>query len=470
MGRIIKCRSFADVYELIGENRFQKGAAWLLLYMCLEPVIAGIINFIMLLDIPSYDAYVYNSRWLLVSNIGFFATSLFFVIYITGKIQYNKWYIEEAIGILKQREPWLVFWIVLLIWGIFPSLAAGNITGALLGATELSAGYISHVNMMCVLGCAALLDNKGRDMVLKAFVLVADFCALVMIAFEHEITILWWFSGYSGVSVFTNSNHYGYYLAMAIPCITGLFYMSFEKIQKSGDKKIGWCVVYLFSLAIHMQALVINDCMGAFLGVFFSLIFMLIFWKVRFGKLGLIYFLPMFFLITMVVLSYLGFITSKLGTTTGTSLIILFQDIFKVAGRKAGYEKAGTNRIRLWKEAVRAISQKPILGYGPDNLYDRWNQPCVSMTPHNEFLECALYMGIPGLFLYLGGLICLLVGRIKLLKKLPEYMLMAAGAVFSYQISAFFGVRKYHTVSYMFMFLGMLVLKDNEEKNEKDEN
>jgi O-antigen ligase len=180
------------------------------------------------------------------------------------------------------------------------------------------------------------------------------------------------------------------------------------------------------------------------------------------------YFLPLGLLTVTTIFSYLGAIPSKLGSTIGLSLVIFLQDLFKVANQSEGYRQAGTNRIQLWLEAINAISQKPILGFGPDMMIDRWGYACVSMTPHNEYLECALYMGIPGLVMYLGGLITLFVSRVKRIKKLPPYMIVAAGAIIAYLVSAFFGVRKYHTVDYLFMFIGLVFLKDRvDEKTVK---
>ncbi len=92
-------------------------------------------------------------------------------------------------------------------------------------------------------------------------------------------------------------------------------------------------------------------------------------------------------------------------------------------------------------------------------MYDRWYQAAISLTPHNEYLECAFYMGIPGGVLYLCGLIGLFICRIRKIKKIPLHMLVAGAAVIAYLVSAFFGVRKYHTVNYLFMFLGFLIFR-----------
>ncbi len=460
-----KCKiALSKTYGIIGEEGFQDISEWLIRLLCVSPIIAGIVNYIMLLDIPSYDPYVYNDRWIIISDIGFALMTATILLYILTKMSYNDFDLLQVVKMIKDKEPWLLFWIALLMWGIIPCLNSVSIRGAFLGATELYSGYITHVFMLCVMGCAFLLSHEGRKRVIYTYVAVSDMLVIIMLAFNYDIPFIRWFSAYAGDSTFTNSNHYGYYLAMAIPFLAAMYFIEYDKAEADLEVSKLPCIIYLISYVIHMQGMVINDCMGAFLGVFFSVIILIIFWAVRKRKLRFAYLVPLMLLVVIVYLSYVGIIYSIMGPTTGTSLSTLFRDIFKVAKKSEGYEAAGTNRIFLWKQAIKAIAERPILGYGPDIMYNKSEEAVVSMTPHNEFLECALYLGIPGLILYLGGLLSLFVSRLKRLKELPDYMIAAAAAVIGYQISAFFGVRKFHIVPYMFMFLGMLIVNNNNEK------
>ena len=463
--------SLISIYDRIGKEGFAEIAEWLLRLLCVTPLITGIINYIMLLDIPSYDPYLYNYRCIIVSSIGFILMTVFAVFFVIGKIVQEHLGIKGILGKIKCREPWLLWWIALLVWGIITVVASAYPKSALFGGTILYSGYITHIYMICVMICAYLLNEDGRRRVINTYVVVSDILAIIMISFNYDLPFFNSFSGYAGVATFTNSNHYGYYLAIAIPCLAGLFLQKYDEADQGKEKSNTSCIVFLVSYIIHMQAMVINDCMGAFLGVFFSLVFLSVFWIIRRRKLKLVYFIPMIMLVVMVYLSYVGVITSVLGRTTGTSLRVLFYDIFRVAKKREGYEEAGTNRIYLWKETIAAIKRNPVFGYGPDIMLDKNGNMCVSITPHNEFLECALYMGIPGAIMYLGGLITLFINRLKNLKKLPDYMIIAACAVIGYQISAFFGVRKFHIVPYMFMFLGMIIMKERKgngyEKTER---
>lgn len=48
-------------------------------------------------------------------------------------------------------------------------------------------------------------------------------------------------------------------------------------------------------------------------------------------------------------------------------------------------------------------------------------------------------------------------------------MIVAGATVISYLVSAFFGVRKYHTVNYLFMFLGFLIIREKDKADNKKE-
>ena len=463
--KLKKCKTFGEIYNCVGEANWGKAALYLLILLCVSPLIAGIINYVMLLQITYYyDAYEYNYRFMAVSNMVFSLITVFFFTYIIGKIRYNKWYIEDVLMKIRKKEPWLLFWICLLIWGIASCLASANIRGAFWGATELSSGYISHIFTLCVMGCAYLASTEQRKELIRIYIIVSDILAIIMLGYQYDMPFVSGFSAAPGCSVFTNSNHYGYYICVAALCLAGMFFLETENLQNADKRKSN---IYIVSFAVHMWALMINDTLGAYFGVVFGLIALMILWKVRTTKLGLKRWIPALLVVLFTFLSFVGIISSKLGSTIGPSLVVFFKDMFSVAQQSEGYEQAGTNRIALWKETIAAIKKRPILGYGPDVMYDKDKQWVISLTPHNEYLECAFFMGIPGGILYLGGLISLFISRIKKLKTLPLTMLISAGAVIAYLVSAFFGVRKYHTAPYLFMFVGFLMFKKEEESKKK---
>lgn len=100
------------------------------------------------------------------------------------------------------------------------------------------------------------------------------------------------------------------------------------------------------------------------------------------------------------------------------------------------------------------IGQKPIFGWDPEGS-DQILASLTSVTrPHNEYLQYAVFLGIPGLALYLTSLFTLAVDRLNRLKELDTSTLIAGGSVFAYAASAFFGNTKYYSSPLFFILLG----------------
>ena len=102
-------------------------------------------------------------------------------------------------------------------------------------------------------------------------------------------------------------------------------------------------------------------------------------------------------------------------------------------------------------------ANKPFFGYGPDAAevdeicnFSYWR-------PHNEYLQHALYLGIPGLFFYLAALLGIGINRWKKLRVLSPMQVVAGGCVVTYLISACFGNTMFYTTPYFWMFLGFLL-------------
>lgn len=434
------------------------GPCLLLMLFCIAPLFDGVINRTMLVEEEIvYNAYKYNDYCIEVYYT-IFVIILGFVLVKLLKLA-KKHSLAETVKSTLKREPWLIFWGCLLIWSLAPTLNAIDTQRAFLGATELSSGYFSYLFSLSIMLCAYWTKEHERTVLLKFYVVISDVLALITLSFEYNIPFFKEFTvPITGLSVYTNQNHYGYYLAVAIMCMTGLFFTSLEEKNRNVKGRRAWAVVYLLSALANMYTLVLNDTLGAYLAVLFALVFLMVIWRIRFGKMNALYFVPIVFLGILTVLSYTGMIMSKAGNTVGFSLVAFLMDIMKVK-RKESVNNFGTGRLRIWKETIGRIMEHPILGYGPDMMFDFYGDMLLETTPHNEFLECAFFLGIPGLVLYMGGLIKLCVDRCKGLKKLTPYQLTAAGVVLGYLISSFFGVRKFNTSTYLYMFLGMLMLE-----------
>ena len=458
--------------KLINKNKnaTQYSGAFLLITMfCAAPLFYGFINRVMLTS-PDiiYGAYYYNNYCIYLAN-AIYTVILLFVIINLARLAKKREF-GNTIRCAYKREPWLVFWTILLVWSLIPTFHAINVVGAFFGDTMLSSGYVSYLFSIGVMICAFWLKEHEKKALIKFYVIVSDLLVLITLSFEYNIPFFKEFTApVTGVSVYTNENHYGYYLAVAIMCMTGMFFTSLKEKQSNNKKGTIWKYIYLFSSMINMYTLILNNTLGAYLAVVFATLFLMIIWRIRFGKMHVGYWIPILFLLVLTLLSYFDIITSKSGATIGYSLVVFVADLFKLKHKSAGYELGGSRRIKIWKETIARIKEHPILGYGPDMMFDKNGNMLIETTPHNELLECAFFLGIPGLILYVGGFIRLCIDRCRGLKKLSEYQIVAAAVVLGYLMSSFFGVRKFNTSPYLYMFLGLLLLEKGQEtvKNKK---
>ena len=68
-------------------------------------------------------------------------------------------------------------------------------------------------------------------------------------------------------------------------------------------------------------------------------------------------------------------------------------------------------RYTFWKNSFKLIAEKPLLGHGTGGFskeYQRLvnDERLESNNPHNEFLLIAVQLGVVGLFIYIGFLVC----------------------------------------------------------------
>lgn len=461
------CKNYKNIY-------INSAAEWVIVIWMIIPLMWGIINYTMLLDKYYYDAYVYSDCLkivvALVLSIALIMTFLFTIVccYL------GKTGISGVFKTICKNEKWLIFWMVLPAWSIVCICCSVNKVGALLGEAYLAEGYMGHLFGLALMVCASFVrGRKEREKVLNLFCIITNILACIMLGYEYSVPFLRGFTAATGVSVYTNSNHFGYVLAMAILVMAGMYFMYYqndiEVDKKVRRKKIAF---YICSFTFNSFALMVNNTLGAYLAVIFGLVFLMIIWGVRTRKLSLYHFIPYVIIIVLTVISFAGLIDNELGGAIGKSLVGFVYDLLSVKHKSEGYRNAGSLRMGLWLDSLDAIWKRPILGYGPGVRYDlEWNE-IINTLPHNEYIECALFLGIPGLILYMGGLIGLCVDRCRKLKSLDYTDIVAAGALVAYLISAFVGARRFYTSPYMFVFLGMLIKwgkgKKTDNGNEAD--
>ena len=128
----------------------------------------------------------------------------------------------------------------------------------------------------------------------------------------------------------------------------------------------------------------------------------------------------------------------------------------------------GSGRIYIWRNVLPLVSERPLLGGGPDTLglrtdaaFERFDEELGILirsavdTAHNEYLNIAVNQGLPALAAYLTLLGASAVNWIR--KAGADDVAAICGcAVLGYSIQAFFGVSSPITAPFLWMALAFL--------------
>ena len=316
--------------------------------------------------------------------------------------------------------------------------------------------------------CAFLLkDKKLRKIILNTFIIASLFLIFTTrITLNGERLTNIFANMHIDAAVFAQFNHYGYYLMMTLMCSLGLFITEKNKSIK---------IAYLIAFAIIGYALIYNDTFGCYLATSVILIvygiYSLI--KKKDRKLMLTA-IAIFTLLSCVTFKDNENLAFKNVKTFGRDIRTI---IFKVTGIEIGdldeekieedFEKAGTNRMELWVNGIKFMLDRPILGYGPDNLRPLYADLDIEQDrPHNLLIQLATTSGIPGMLLYVTAVGIIVVKGIRRLLKNNEKGKIFLIVVATYLVSAMFGNSMYYTSPYFFIFLGSLMRCNLEKKEE----
>ena len=293
-----------------------------------------------------------------------------------------------------------------------------------------------------------------RYTVLTGYLAVADAVALSAI-YEQYLGDIPAYQGKTGVStLFVNSNHYGYFLAMAIMISIG--YYIYEGRKRS--------IFGALSAMMNIFVLFINNTLGAMLSVglctFVSVILVLA-GEIKSENSAVktlekkILTEPAKRTIILAILGGLAVVTAiAISSSVRDSISILFHDMGNIiSGASTGTE--GSGRWTQWTTVVQYIREKPLFGFGCEGITWRLMEATYNADAHCEPLTYAAYYGIFGALLYLSGVFAAAMKYFKERKNLSPYCRTAFMAASAYFISSLVGVQMFNTAPFFFIFMGM---------------
>lgn len=361
----------------------------------------------------------------------------------------NKQFTKIKVGKL------LTIYLLIIVVSSFCSV---NFYQSIVGSTGRNEGLatlISYILLFIISSNYFKIDKKLQATLLVSSIIVSLYAIIQFYGldplYKHRISNL----GYLSFSSLGNPNFLGSYVTLIIP-IAIIFFLNFKNKKEK--------VVYFLWSGIIFFTLLISNTRSAYLA--FGIVSIMIFFyyfrlrdRKRIKRLFIIYGL---FLIIFISLNY----------STDNKLLNRFISIGTNAKTTItdteSADSSGSNRIFIWKRAIKLIPIHPILGCGPDcfsivfmdkyknDVDTLWQKNLVVDKAHNEYLQIAVTTGIPSLIIYLlfvGFIIRDSYRKIKngFTKILPVYM-----SVIGYLIQAFFNISVISVAPLFWIFLGLL--------------
>lgn len=395
--------------------------------------------------------------------------------------------LRQNVASYFSRNKHAALLLVVYIFTVVSVFLAPNRERALAGTEFRPDGLLMHTALAALFVFSSFIkDNGHKKIIYGAYIAGFVFVSLIMVQqyygiigtagqeecgaigealrqqyLEMNVYVGHFFKGTTGS--FYNLNHMGYYVCMCSMLCAGAFIKSTKKSTM---------IFSAILMAYSYWVLIINNTFGAYLAVFAVLVVMSIVLFFRNKTKFVTAFTP---LIVFVLVSAAVVFTSSSESIIIKNITTLGSDIVEIAGgdnssdsgaesssedqNESGASEAGSGRWGLWKMTLDMIGEKPVFGYGPDNLADEYKGRGAKLDrAHCEPLERAVSTGILSALCYVGAIVYVIWTR--LMKKdhvsTGNVSVMALLAVFGYSISALVGVLLFYTACHYIIFMGFL--------------
>lgn len=355
---------------------------------------------------------------------------------------------------------------IFLIWTFISCLFSPNKTNAFLGTEYRKDGFISYLAYGGFFGCAFLLKSKrSRKILINSFVALA-IANIIVVELYNKGSGTTIFAGREITrTCFYNINHYGYYLLLATTTANFLFITEKSKLTK---------IVYMLAYIFLLYYLILNNTLGCYLALAVTLIIFFVYALVCKKKRRVAF----ISILLLIALSFMVHDTKNVisanmkSLTTDVNHILMVGNINeeKTEELMKAVNHAGSGRIQIWKYGIKFFMERPVLGYGPENLEIKYKEVGIDQDrPHNLMIQMATTSGITGAIIYFTAIGIILITAIKYIKMENEIHIISLGCVVAYLISAMFGNSMYYTSPYFFIFLGLLLYENIKQKEKKME-
>lgn len=428
------CKTLREILDKIDNSFFEKVSYKLLSMWILYPLLMMFIT------------YKFNND--LARNIMFYLLIFIGVLGILLGIIYSlkKFYKKQKISIKKYLP--IILGFILLFWCLFTSFFTNYYNLTFTGEPYRKEGLQTYFLYSGILLLGILFKNKKLLVKLFNKLLFVEVIIGIIALFNNSMTYSLMHNQEPYTGIFSQFNHYGYYLMFGIILSIFMFLNNKNKLFK-----LMYLTIYVFLL--HL--LILNDTFGCFLAILSTLIFIVfyyIFIKKQFKKI--IPIIILFILVSLITFrNNQNIVYKNFNRLFGDAKIV--NNVVKKKNDKNTLNSIGTSRGLLWRYGLKYISKSPIIGHGIEATYILYPSDNINQSrPHNILIQFGIFTGIPGIIFYVIFILSILIRNLKKIKLLDDINIFCLFIVICYLISSMFGNSMFYTSPYFFIFLGIV--------------
>lgn len=340
--------------------------------------------------------------------------------------------------------------IFILGFSLLSAVMSINTESAFFGFRERYEGFFQIMYYFSLFFLASFLDKKQRKIV--SLIILAS--GLIEVIYAH-FQVFKLFNVYTqyhynkpwATGFITNPNFFGSLSVLSLCIAISFFFDEDKKYLK---------IIYAVLMVILMSGLLISDTLSALIGLIVALVY-LSYFAIKNKKIKLL-------IITLVLLILITIVQVMIGKTNLIKDLVKTKDQTVEIAKGNTQDNFGTNRIYIWKNAIKIVPKNLSYGVGIDNFYYAFGDRPLIMNKmafdkaHNEYLQILVCEGIHALTAYLLFFGSIAYLGLKQSLKNKEVILLLP--IIAYLVQAFFNISVIEVAPFFYAFLGLCVNRD----------
>ena len=330
-----------------------------------------------------------------------------------------------------------LFFLIAIVLMLLSTAKNGLTSAALIGEGEKHESLFTYLAyfLLFFLVCSFIESPTIKKWMANIFLGASFFVSLYSICFSSV-----WYQYMDLMGFFNNSNEFGYYLSITVMLAASMYVICQNRIGR---------ILYFLLFSFQASVLMYNNTLGAWVGIVFGCLLLILvsFLCPNISRSRSVIAFAVFIFVTL--------ITIPLGSKMFASFLGIFSDVNLITSGAVDAAEAGNGRWKIWRATVSYIGERPWLGFGVEGISERLHEDAGNYRPHNEFLQYAVFFGIPFAISYVLGIVSIYIRALRVRDRLDPMTCACLIVAFSYLGSAFFGTSYYYTAPYFFIFLGL---------------